>query len=368
MKVERFVKILREAGFSPFMGVPCSVFKFLLSYIDDSEEAENYLCSSEGEAMGLAGGFTLSGKVPIVYMQNDGYGNAINPLSSLQLLYKLPALLLISWRAEPGKKDAPQHFIMGKTILQLLNVFEIPYIILKDDIANLGNSVMQAKDYCKNNAKPFAFIIKKGYFEKYKEYKERGSQTTNVLNRRIEYMRVLANNASDNDILLGATGFCGRELYQCVKHKGKFYMMGSMGCLVAIGLGIAKENPDKNIFVLDGDGALLMKMGTLSTIGYYQPKNLIHICFDNNKYESTGEQPTTSITTNFAKIAKACGYKSISSITKVGDFQKILKDIKQCENPYFIHIKVKSGTVEGLKRPSDSPGDMRNNLMELLRK
>ena len=139
MKVERFVKILREAGFSPFMGVPCSVFEFLLSYIDDSEEVENCLCSSEGEAMGLAGGFTLSGKVPVVYMQNDGYGNAINPLSSLQLLYKLPVLLLISWRAEHGKKDAPQHFIMGKTILQLLNVFKIPCIILKDNIRNLEN-------------------------------------------------------------------------------------------------------------------------------------------------------------------------------------------------------------------------------------
>jgi len=365
MKAERFVKILKEAHFSPFIGIPCSVFKFLLNYIDDSKEVENYLCSSEGEAMGLAGGFALSGKVPVVYMQNDGYGNAINPLSSLQLLYKLPALLLISWRAEPGKKDAPQHFIMGKTILQLLEVFEIPYIILEDDIGNLGNSVIQAKEYCKNNAKPFAFIIKKEYFEK---YEKKGSQTTPALDRRIDYIRVLANDVSNNDILLGATGFCGRELYQCIKHKGKFYMMGSMGCLAAIGLGIAKENSDKNIFVLDGDGALLMKMGTLSTIGYYQPKNLIHICFDNNKYESTGGQSTTSITTNLAKIAKACGYKSISSITKVKDFQKVLENIKQYENPHFIHIKVKPGTVEGLKRPSDSPEDMKNNLMEFLRK
>ena len=365
MKAERFVKKLNESGFSPFMGVPCSVFKFLLNYVDDIDDVENYLCSSEGEAMGLAGGFALSGKIPVVYMQNDGYGNAVNPLSSLQLLYKLPTLLLISWRAEPGKKDAPQHYIMGKTILRLLDVFEIPYIILKDDIANLENSVMKAKKYCKHNSSPIAFIIKKGYFEK---YEKNISRTVNTLNRRIEYIRLLANSAGENDILLGATGFSGRELYQCVKHKGKFYMMGSMGCLSAIGLGIARENPDKNIFVLDGDGALLMKMGTLSTIGYYHPKNLIHLCFDNNKYESTGGQPTTSLKTEFSIIAKACGYKSTNFVTEIEDFQKILKNLEHCENPHFIHIKVKSGTVEDLERPSDSPVEMRNNLMEFLRK
>ncbi|MCK4358360.1 MAG: phosphonopyruvate decarboxylase [Candidatus Cloacimonetes bacterium] len=365
MKVESFVKILKEAGFFPFMGVPCSVFKFLLNYIDNSKEVENYLCSSEGEAMGLSAGFAISGKMPVVYMQNDGYGNAVNPLSSLQLLYKLPALLLISWRAEPGKKDAPQHYIMGKTILRLLDVFEIPYIILKDDIANLENSVMKAKEYCKHNSAPIAFIIKKGYFEKYEKII---SKSVNTLNKRIEYIKLLANNVSDNDILLGATGFCGRELYQSIKHKGKFYMMGSMGCLSAIGLGIAKENPNRNIFVLDGDGALLMKMGTLSTIGYYQPKNLIHICFDNNKYESTGGQPTTSITTGFSTIAKACGYKSIDFVTEIEDFQKILENIKQYEKPHFIHIKVKTGTIECLERPSDSPEDMRENLMEFLSK
>lgn len=365
MKPEVFVKILYEAGFSPFVGIPCSVFKYPLNYIDDNAYAENYLCSSEGEAMGLAAGFSLSGRLPVVYMQNDGYGNALNPLSSLQLLYKLPALVLISWRAEPGKKDAPQHFIMGKTILKLLDIFDIPYIILEDEITALKDSVKKAKEVCKSSSIPFAFIIKKGYFEKYERVI---SLSDNNLSERIEYIKLISENVSDNDVLLGATGFSGRELYQCVNHKGKFYMMGSMGCLGGIGLAIAKEYPERDVYVLDGDGALLMKMGTLSTIGYYQPKNLIHICFNNNEYESTGGQPDASNTVDFVKIAEGCGYKSVSDISKIKDFQEILKNIKSYKKPHFIHIKISHGTIDNLERPSDSPEVMKKSLMEFLEK
>ncbi|MCK4330047.1 phosphonopyruvate decarboxylase [candidate division WOR-3 bacterium] len=363
MKPERFVKVLDGIGFSPFMGIPCSVFKYLLNYVDDCTKVESYICSSEGEAMGLAAGFALSGKIPVVYMQNDGYGNAVNPLSSLQLLYKLPALLLISWRAEPGKEDAPQHFIMGKTILQLLDVFEIPYIILKNEIANLKNSVIKAKEYCKNNSVPFAFIIKKGYFEKYEKVT---SLSANNLNKRIEYIKLLAKNINHNDILLGATGFSGRELYQTTKHKGKFYMMGSMGCLPSIGLGLAIENLNKRVFVIDGDGSLLMKTGTLSTIGHYLPRNLIHICFDNNSYESTGGQPTTADSTDFAKIALACGYKSSKNITKLKDFENLLLNLEKYKNPQFIYIKINSGSIEGLQRPKETPEEMRDSLKRFL--
>jgi len=365
MKAEVFVKILYEAGFSPFVGIPCSVFKCPLNYIDDNAYVENYLCSSEGEAMGLAAGFALSGRLPVVYMQNDGYGNALNPLSSLQLLYKLPALLLISWRAEPGKKDAPQHYVMGKTILKLLDVFDIPYIILEDEITDLKDSVKKAKEFYESNTIPFAFIIKKGYFE---EYERVSSLSDNNLSKRIEYIELLSENVSDNDVLLGATGFSGRELYQCVNNKGKFYMMGSMGCLGAIGLGIAREHPERNVYVLDGDGALLMKMGILSTIGYYQPKNLIHICFDNNRYESTGGQPNTSNTVDFAKIAEGCGYKCVSDISEIEDFQEILKDIKSYKKPHFIHVKINPGTIDNLERPSDLPEVMKKSLMEFLKK
>jgi len=363
MQPDKFTGELKDKGFFPFMGVPCSVFKSLINYLENNPSMKNYLCSSEGEAMGLAGGFSLSGKIPVVYMQNDGYGNTINPLSSLQLMYKLPALLLISWRAEPGKNDAPQHKIMGETLLKLLDVFKIPYKILSDEIQDLKNSIQKAASHCLQKRTPFAFIVKKGYFEKLERVKSIPNQSRE---KRVSYLKILDRFCKEKDILLGATGFSGRELYQSIEHKFKFYMMGSMGCLGSIGLGISQENPDRNIFVLDGDGALLMKMGTLSTIGYYQPQNLIHICFDNHSYESTGGQPTTSPKTDFPAVARACGYKFSISISKVSDFKKILKNIDAHKKPLFIHINIAPGSIKSLERPSTSPEEMRDIILNSL--
>jgi len=368
MKPDFFQKTLNEFGLSPFTGVPCSVFTHFLNYITNNPDIENYLSSSEGEAMGLAGGFALSGKIPVVYMQNDGYGNVVNPLSSLQLMNNLPALLLISWRAEPGTKDAPQHKIMGDTLTDLLNIFNIPYIILEDSDESLLTSLSKAKKYFNEVKKPFAFIVKKGYFQKAENsIQEKETKENNFLELRNKYIKILNSLTTENDVLLGTTGFSGRELYQTSSHNGKFYMMGSMGCVGSIGLAIAKENPEKNIYALDGDGALLMKLGTLSTIGHYSPKNLIHICFNNSEYESTGGQATTASTTNFPEIAKACGYKSVKNIDTSSDFQKLLSGISKIEKPLFINIQIKSGTIDGLGRPKDSPETMRDNIMEFLK-
>lgn len=364
MKPAIFVDSLVNAGFAPFMGIPCSVFKHLLNYIGDTATIRNYICSSEGESMGLAAGFALSGKIPVVYMQNDGYGNAVNPLSSLQLLYRLPALLLISWRAYPGEKDAPQHELMGKTIVQLLDTFDIPYRILEDDHSNPSDHISTARAYCENQSKPFAFIIKRGYFEPYEKL---SPESTPELNIRMDYLKLLLETSGNDSIFLGATGFSGRELYQSTSHKGKFYMMGSMGCLGSMGLAIAIEHPTNRVFVLDADGALLMKMGTLSTIGYHQPKNLIHLCFDNRGYESTGGQSTTSPSTDFPSIAKACGYPSTHSVRTAEEFYSLLQQLDQLDKPLFIHVEVRTGTVDNLGRPSDSPELMRDSLMEFLK-
>jgi phosphonopyruvate decarboxylase len=362
MKAQRFIEILQKNDFSPIIGVPCSVFKNVLNYINDNQEIKHYICSSEGEAMGLAAGFAMSEKVPVVYMQNDGYGNVINPLSSLQLMNKLPALLMISWRAEPGTKDAPQHKIMGETILELLTIFKIPYKIIDDE--NTEESVRTAKDFCKEKSMPFALIVKKGVFEKYENKSIEKDEYCN----RLEYLKILSKRIDKKDVLLGTTGFSGRELYETVDHKGKFYMMGSMGCLASIGLGIAESHPKRNVYVLDGDGALLMKMGTLSTVGFYEPKNLIHICFDNNKYESTGGQGTTSETTNYSQVARACGYKTIHNVKTPEEFIRITDNINEFKNPHFIHIRISTGTADDLPRPSATPEEMRDKIVDFLKK
>ncbi len=363
MEPKKFLNKIESASFSPYMGVPCSVFTSLLNYLKNSGK-ESYICSSEGEAMGLAGGFALSGRLPVVYMQNDGYGNAVNPLSSLQLLYKLPALLLISWRGFPGKKDAPQHMLMGETIEDLLRSFKIPYKIL-DEEGSLDLAVKEAKDHCINEETPYAFVIKKGYFSKEDGYRE---QDRNDLNIRMDYIDELRGYLKNSDVILGTTGFTGRELCYRLDHKGKFYMTGSMGCLSSLGLGIAIENSNKRVFLLDGDGSVLMKMGSLATIGHYAPDNLVHICFDNNVYESTGNQPTVSSGIDLSKIAEASGYKYTVNISSVEGFKDVMESANDIPKPAFVLINIKSGTIDNLPRPADSPEEMKDKFMSFILK
>jgi len=364
MEPKRFLEQIEAASFSPFMGVPCSVFTHFLNYLKGSGK-ESYICTSEGEAMGLAGGFALAGRLPVVYMQNDGYGNAVNPLSSLQLLYKLPALLLISWRGLPGKKDAAQHMLMGETIEGFLKLFNIPYTVLDKEPDNLSEAVSRAKAHCTESGTPYAFIMKKGYFLK-NDDEEEAVQTG--LSLRIDYLDVLKTRLKGSDVLLGTTGFTGRELYSYLDHPGRFYMTGSMGCLSAVGLGVAIENKDKRVFLLDGDGSVLMKMGGLATVGNYAPENLIHICFDNNAYESTGNQPTVSKGIELADIARACGYKSTLKINTPGEFEAILQEVDTAVKPMFIRIRVQSGTIDGLPRPLDTPEEMKNKFSAFLKR
>ncbi len=363
MEPGKFIERINSASFSPFMGVPCSVFTPLLNYLEGSD-FESYICTSEGEAMGLAGGFALSGKLPVVYMQNDGYGNAVNPISSLQLMYKLPALLLISWRGFPGTKDAPQHMLMGETIESFLDTFKIPYTVLDGDEDQLKDAVNVAKNHCTEEKTPYAFIIKKGYFPKGENPEK---EIESDLSIRMEYINELTPFLKSTDVLLGTTGFTGRELYQNLDHPGKFYMAGSMGCLASLGLGVALENRDRRVFLLDGDGAVLMKMGSLATVGFYKPDNIIHICFDNGSYESTGNQPTVSSGTDLGKIAKSCGYEYSTDISNIGEFKKILDKLDRIKKPAFLRVIIKSGTPKGLLRPGDTPEEMKNKFGDFLR-
>lgn len=363
MKTEFFVKTLTNAGFSPFMGVPCSIFKYLINYLEDCNDSKYYLTSSEGEAMGLAGGFALAGDIPVILMQNDGYGNAINPLSSLQLLYKLPCLLLISWRAEPGQKDAPQHLYMGKTLKKYLEIFNIPYEIITDKNEEYIKSVKKAMNYVQESSLPYVFIVRKGYFDK-ENVKTENNESN--LELRISYLDILNSNAKDKDIFIGTTGFSGRELYSTFNYPGKFYMMGSMGCAPSIGLALSEKFKDRRVFVIDGDGALIMKLGALTTIGHFSPENLIHICFDNKVYESTGGQKTASENIDFCKIACACGYKNILKVKTKEEFKNVIKNKINLTGPCFVHVLIKPGTVDGLPRPEDSPEIMKNNLMNFL--
>ncbi|MBF0445244.1 MAG: hypothetical protein HQL68_06615, partial [Magnetococcales bacterium] len=222
---EKFVSILEQTGFGPYMGVPCSLFKHLINYIEETDSYQYYAASSEGEAMGLAGGFALSKKIPVVLMQNDGYGNAVNPLSSLQLLYGLPCLLLVSWRGEPGKKDAPQHELMGKTLLEFFNIFKIPYKVLDPDTDSFLHVIQEAKNHLDTTKTPYGLVIKKGCFAEYQQIEKQAINDSYEI--RGPYLQALNKLKTDRDLFIGTTGFSGREMHVLLDQNGKFYMMGS---------------------------------------------------------------------------------------------------------------------------------------------
>ena len=367
MDAAGFVRSLEQAGFGPFMGVPCSVFTPLIDHLGTLPADRHYVCTSEGEAMGLAGGFALAGRTPVVYMQNDGLGNAVNPLTSLQLLYRLPALLLVSWRGEPGQKDAPQHKVMGARLFGLLEQLQVPHAVLEPGPDALERALGEARAHVSARSTPFALVVRKGYFAP-------GAKPTAVpadaddsgLAPRLDYIRLLAAAAAPGDVLLGATGFSGRELQQYTEHPGRFYMMGSMGCLPALGLGLAESHPGRTVFVLDGDGALLMKLGSLATIGRRRPVNLVHLLFDNQAYESTGGQPTLAAGIDFCALARTCGYPAQESIADPQAFRALLAALAERPKPLFVHVRVRCGTPAGLPRPEQPPERMRDDLMAFL--
>ena len=364
MRADIFYRLLIDQGLGPFTGVPCSLLKGLITQIDQAEDSAYYIATSEGEAMGIAGGLALAGKLPVVLMQNDGYGNAVNPLSSLQLVYNLPALLVITWRAEPGSRpDAVQHHIMGRTLLDLLKVFNIPFQVLEDSEDITREHLTAARVYLEREKKPYALIVRRGLFD---AEPSSGSGPEPDRPLRIDYLRVLAEEAASSSVILGTTGYTGRELKQAIDRPGTFYTAGSMGCIGSVGLGIATLCPDRKVYVLDGDGALLMKMGTLATIGLYHPANLVHIVFDNGQYESTGGQRTASSTVNFPGLATNAGYRQAVSVNTLDEFRAFLKNINGTPGPLMCHVKVQAGTLPDLKRPSESPEELRDQFEAFL--
>lgn len=364
MRSDVFYQQLLDQGFGPFTGVPCSLLKGLIAHIEQAEDTTYYIATSEGEAMGIAGGLALAGKLPVVLMQNDGYGNAVNPLSSLQLVYNLPALLMITWRAEPGgEPDAVQHHIMGKTLLDLLKIFNIPYRILEDNEDVTRGHLTDARAYMEREKKPYALIVRRGLFE---AELSSGSGPDPDRPLRIDYIQVLTEEAASSSVILGTTGYTGRELKQVVDRPGTFYTAGSMGCIGSVGLGIATQYPDRKVYVLDGDGALLMKMGTLATIGLYRPANLVHIVFDNGQYESTGGQLTASSVVNFPALATNSGYDDAVSVNTLDEFRAFLKEAGSTPGPVMCHVKVQPGTLPDLKRPSESPEQLRDQFEAFL--
>ena len=358
-------KEISEKGFGPFVGVPCSMLASLIAAIENNPYLDYYAATSEGEAMGMAAGFSLKKHIPVVLMQNSGLGNTVNPITSLHLIYKLPALLLISLRGGIGYRDAPEHEVMGKITGKVLDAIGVKYEYLAVSKDAVSEQLSRIYDYIHKKDLPYALITKKDTISG--SFAKKFSPVSSGLSRK-EAVKSILSALTGNEVIVSTTGFISRELYSENKSaKGIFYMLGSMGHAASIGLGIALLNKDRKIIVLDGDGALLMKMGSMATVGNYSPDNFTHILLDNASYESTGGQACVSVTVNFHLVAKNVGYKTAVLVENKGHLAESIKKTLSVHGPHFIHVKISSASREAVARVKLEPQKIKQDVKEFLK-
>lgn len=372
IKPENFFNWLVSHNIDFYSGVPDSLLKDICAYITDNAPKSNHIiAANEGNAVGLAAGYHMgTGKIPLVYMQNSGIGNAVNPLLSLtdEKVYNIPVLLMIGWRGEPGKKDEPQHVKQGEVTLDLLDTMQIPYTVLSadEDVAKgeLDTAIANIK---KTNA-AHAIVIKKGTFE---AYKIQGGIESDFELSREEAIQQIVDKLNGDEIIVSTTGKTSRELFEIREalnqsHHFDFLTVGSMGHSSQIAVGIAIAQPNKNIICLDGDGAVLMHMGSMAINAAAAPKNFLHIVINNGAHESVGGQPTVGFNIDLPAIALGNGYKAAISVATKTDLDDVMANLQDVEFPALIEIKTKVGSRDDLGRPTISPVDNKKDFMKNL--
>ncbi len=371
MKCEELAEIFKENELTFFTGVPDSTFKEWISFLSDGNGFDSITSVNECEAAANCAGYHLStGKLGVLYMQNSGLGKVVNPHTSLlaKEVYSIPALFMIGWRGEPGEKDEPQHKMMGRIMLPLLDVLEVPYEILPAETEQARKVIKRMKQIAEQNNSPAAIIIKKGNLE---EYAAKNLYKRDYEMSREDAIRIIVNNIGSLDSIISTTGKTSRELFECRISRNEkprdFYTVGSMGCSASIANILAIKKPGRKIFVFDGDGAALMQLGALATIGNYKARNLYHIIFDNASYESTGGQPTFSPSIDFEKIALACGYKLSKTVETKTALVNALSDIKKSEGPAMLVVKINMNSRKELGRPTSTAEENKKSFMEFLK-
>jgi phosphonopyruvate decarboxylase len=371
-----FINPAKALGFNTWAGVPCSFLTpFINSVIDDPEMT--YISSAnEGDAVATASGAALAGQRSVAMMQNSGLGNAVSPLSSLNWVFRIPVLLIITLRGEPGLQDEPQHELMGQVTGRILDELQIPWDWFPRRTDEVDGALTVANWQMERTGLPYALVMHKGSVDE-AGLKSRWLPAARAtafsadefcrgeaqLSRRDALTAVVEQTPEDNSVVIGTTGFTGRELFAIADRPNQLYMVGSMGCASSFGLGLSLALPGRQVLVADGDGAALMRMGNLATIGAYGGENFRHLLLDNRMHESTGGPSTVSPAVSFAGVAKACGYREAREALKRAELESFL----QAQNgPSLLHLKTKPGIPEGLPRPDVSPREVKQRLMRHL--
>jgi phosphonopyruvate decarboxylase len=370
-----FVETAKMAGFSLYTGVPCSYVKPFINYVIDAPDLSYIGATNEGDAVAIATGAELGGKRAIAMMQNSGLGNAVSPLTSLNAIFRIPTLLIITLRGEPGgPKDEPQHELMGTITTKMLETMNVGWEYFPTEEKDVGSALEKAVSHMSKTSLPFAFVMKKDSVAPHKltskptareivaTFASPVSFPANVADRpsRTEALRAVQRALGPEDVVVATTGFTGRELYAGGDRPNQLYMVGSMGCASSFGLGLAWARPDRRVIVLDGDGALLMRMGALATLGYERPANLVHVLLDNEAHDSTGTQSTVTHSVDLGGAAIACGYPTVKRVTQANELEGAISDRSQ--GLRFLHLKTKPGAPDDLPRPKITPREVAERL------
>lgn len=371
-----FLAAAQGRGIDFLAGVPCSFLTPFINTAISSPEFRYVGAASEGEAVGVAAGAWLAGRLPIVMCQNSGLGNMVNPLTSLNYPFRIPLLLIVTWRGQPGQKDEPQHELMGEITHALLDTMRIPHLPFPRTESGIAPALDAALDAMDERQLPFALVMEKDSVadSDLAPSISRPPERTGVVRRiaggslpsRESVLRVAeALAAAAGAAVVATTGKTGRELFTIADRPNHIYQVGSMGCAAGMGLGIAL-NSTRPVVVLDGDGAALMKLGTLATIGAQHPPNLVHVVLDNGVHDSTGGQATVSATTRFAEVAAACSYESAAETDTAEDFRHLLAEALATPGPHMIHVRIAPGSMAVLGRPTVAPDAVARRMQGFL--
>lgn len=371
MKVENLVKII---GSDFYTGVPDSQLKALCNYLMATygiDPKHHIIAANEGNCTALAAGYHLAtGKVPVVYMQNSGEGNIINPVASLlnDKVYAIPVVFIVGWRGEPGVHDEPQHIYQGEVTVKLLEDMDIAtFIIGKETTDEEVEKAMENFRTILSVGKDVAFVIRKGALTDAPkvEYKNENTMVREEIIRHIV-------KVSGEDPIISTTGKASRELFEIrvangQSHKYDFLTVGSMGHGSSIALGVAINKPEQRIWCIDGDGAVLMHMGAMALIGANKPQNMIHVIINNEAHETVGGMPTVAKQISIPDIAKACGYPNAVSVSTFEDLDRELVAAKNKNELSLIEAKCSIGAREDLGRPTIEPKGNKDHFMEFIK-
>ena len=375
IEAQDFVDVARAAGYTSYAGVPCSFLTPFINFVINDERLSYISSANEGDAVATASGAAVGGQRSIVMIQNSGLGNTVSPLTSLNYVFRIPLLLICTHRGAPGLKDEPQHELMGRITGFLLETMAIPWEPFPIEPGAIHAAWNRARAFIEREERPYAFVMRRGTVAAHALDPKRRPPRATTPGKHVEMVRkqprpsrsevlhrVLECTPIEGTVIIATTGYTGRELYALADRPNQLYMVGSMGCASSFGLGLALARPDLRVIILDGDGAALMRMGNLATIGAYGGSNLIHIVLDNEAHDSTGAQATVSAGVCFAKIAQACGYGS-SFTGDQPDVIEALFDAVPEGKPLFCHVKIRTGALPDLPRPAIAPSEVVRRLM-----